>query len=93
MTVKIFINRAITKSLTQELTILLHRMRSACLIQPGYISGQTLKRIDRPGESLVVSTWNSIEDWERWYNSSERKEIQLEIDALLGEETTYAVYS
>ncbi len=93
MTVKVFINRAITKSLTQELTTLLHKMRSACLIQPGYISGQTLKRLDRPGESLVVSTWNSIEDWERWYNSSERKEIQLEIDALLGEETTYAVYS
>ncbi len=93
MTVRIFINRAITKSSVEELTALLHRMRSACLIQPGYISGQTLKRIDKPGESLVVSSWNSIEDWENWYDSPQRKEIQLEIDALLGEETTYAIYS
>ena len=93
MTVKIFIERKITKSSLEELTVLLQRMRGACLAQPGYISGQTLKRIDRPGENVVVSTWESIEDWERWFNSSERKEIQLQIDSLLEEETSYAVYS
>jgi heme-degrading monooxygenase HmoA len=93
MTVKIFIKRTITKNFEEELTILLHRMRSVCLQQPGYISGQTLKRLDKPGQRLVISTWRSLEDWENWVNSSERREIQLEIDSLLGEETTYAIYS
>ena len=93
MTVKIFIKRTLTESSLEEPTTLLHRMRSVCLMQPGYISGQTLKRLDRPGERLVISTWGSIEDWENWFNSSERREIQLEIDSLLGEETTYAIYN
>ncbi len=61
-------------------------------MQPGYISGQTLKRLDKPGERLVISTWRSIDDWETWFKSSERREIQLEIDSLLGEETTYAIF-
>jgi heme-degrading monooxygenase HmoA len=93
MTVKIFIKRNVTESSIEELTTLFQKMRSACLMQPGYISGQTLKRLDRPGERLVISTWRSVEEWENWFKSSERREIQLEIDSLLGEETTYAIYS
>jgi heme-degrading monooxygenase HmoA len=93
MTVKIFIKRNVTESSIEELTTLFQKMRSACLMQPGYISGQTLKRLDRPGERLVISTWRSFEEWENWFKSSERREIQLEIDSLLGEETTYAIYS
>jgi len=92
MTVKIFIKRSVTESTLEQLTSLFQKMRSVCLMQPGYISGQTLKRLDRPGERLVISTWRSIEDWENWFKSSERREIQLEIDSLLGEETTYAIY-
>ena len=93
MTVKIFIKRTVTESTVEKLTALFQRMRSVCLIQPGYITGQTLKRLDKPGERVVISTWSSVEDWENWFKSSERREIQLEIDSLLGEETTYAVYS
>jgi len=93
MTVKIFIKRTVTESSEEELTVLLQRMRSVCLMQSGYISGQTLKRLDRPGERLVISIWESIEDWENWFNNSERREIQLEIDSLLGEETTYEIYN
>ena len=92
MTVKIFIKRSVTESTLEQLTSLFQKMRSVCLMQPGYISGQTLKRLDRPGERLVISTWRSIEDWENWLKSPERREIQLEIDSLLGEETTYAIY-
>jgi len=92
MTVKIFIKRNVTENTLEELTILFQKMRSVCLMQPGYISGQTLKRLDEPGERLVISTWRSIEDWEAWYKSSERREIQSQIDSLLGEETSYAIY-
>ena len=79
MTVKIFIKRNVTESFEGGLTSLLHQMRSACLMQEGYVSGQTLKRIDEPGERLVISVWKSLEDWENWYNSAERRDIQFQI--------------
>ena len=93
MTVKILIKRTVTESSFEGLDNLMRRMRSVCLMQPGYILGQTLKRLDKPGEFLVVSVWESLEDWENWLNSSERREIQVEIDRLLGEETRYEIYN
>lgn len=92
MTVKVFIKRNVISSLEGKLKDLLLKMRSTCLMQSGYVSGQTLQRIDRPGERLVISGWRSLEDWENWFNSAERQEIQMEIDSLLGEDTVYAIY-
>lgn len=92
MTVKIFIKRKMAETNIIELTILLKKLRGLTLNQPGYISGETLKRIDKQGESMVISTWRSIEDWNNWVNNSKRMVIQTEIDMLLGKETEYAIY-
>jgi heme-degrading monooxygenase HmoA len=40
----------------------------------------------------VISTWQSLDDWNRWINNDQRKVIQAKIDTLLGEPTDYAVY-
>jgi heme oxygenase (mycobilin-producing) len=93
MAVKIFIKRKIAESHVLELTSLLKKLRALTLDQPGYISGETLRRVDQPGESMVISTWNSVEEWNKWVNNERRVEIQSKIDQLLGEETEYAIYS
>jgi len=92
MAVKIFIKRKLTESHFIELTILLKKLRSLTLNQPGYISGETLQRIDKPGESMVISTWRSVDDWNNWVNNEKRMVIQSEIDQLLGIETEYEIY-
>jgi len=92
MTVKIFIKRKVSQANVLDLTVLLKKLRSLTLSQAGYIYGETLKRVDRPDESMVISTWRSLEDWNAWINNSERIAIQEEIDRLLGEKTDYSVY-
>ena len=92
MTVKIFIKRSVTETKVAELTVLLKRLRSITLMQPGYISGQTLKRLDQAQECMVISTWRSIEDWNDWLNNEKRINIQTEIDALLDGQTEYSIY-
>lgn len=92
MTVKIFIKRKVTPSNVLDLTVLLKRLRSLTLNQSGYIYGETLKRVDKSDECMVISTWRSIDDWNAWLNNEERMTIQGEIDRLLGEKTEYAVY-
>ncbi|MBC2712215.1 MAG: antibiotic biosynthesis monooxygenase [Desulfosarcina sp.] len=47
---------------------------------------------DRPDVFLVISTWESAEDWEKWLLSKERQAIQAEIDALLGGNTRYEMF-
>ncbi len=92
MAVKILIKRVVPDRKSAELLSLLKRLRALTMNQPGYISGETLKRIDAPGESLVISTWQSMEDWRNWVISPERAGIQNKIDDLLGVETGYEIY-
>ena len=93
MTVKIFIKRKVRDNNVVELTLLLKKLRALALSQPGYLSGETLNRIDSKGECMVIGTWRSLEDWNSWVNNPQRIEVQSEIDRLLGEETEYAIYS
>lgn len=92
MTVKIFIKRKVSPNNVLDLTVLLKKLRSLTLNQAGYIYGETLKRVDKQDECMVISTWRSIDDWNAWLNNDERIAIQREIDNLLGEKTEYAVY-
>jgi heme-degrading monooxygenase HmoA len=93
MTVKIVIKRKVSKEMEKALLPLIKEMRIATTRQRGYISGETLKRVDKPGETIVVSTWEKVEDWNRWVNSPERSALQQKIDTLLGKETEYEIYS
>ncbi len=92
MAVKIFIKRNVLQDHQLELNTLLRKLRGLTLSQPGYISGETLRRLDNPEESMVISTWSSAEDWNQWFQNEERMTIQNEIDMLLGVDTEYTIY-
>ena len=93
MAVKIIIKRQVTEIMTAQLTPLLINLRNLAMNQPGYITGETLKRIDRPDQSLVISTWESVEAWRQWVANAERAAVQAQIDVLLGAPTDYEIYS
>ncbi|MBW2432999.1 MAG: antibiotic biosynthesis monooxygenase [Deltaproteobacteria bacterium] len=93
MTVKIVIKRIVPKNKESSLLPLIKALRIATTKQDGYISGETLQRIDKPGETVVVSTWESAEDWNRWVRNPERIQLQEQIDTLLGKETEYTMFS
>ncbi|MFC1811860.1 antibiotic biosynthesis monooxygenase family protein [Thermodesulfobacteriota bacterium] len=93
MSVKVFIKRAVPEHKLEALKPLLKTVRNLAMNQPGYISGETYKRIDRPGESLVISTWQSMDHWRKWVLSEERAEAQEKIDFLLGEKTVFEIYT
>jgi len=92
MAVKIIIKRKVPDHKVETLMPLLKNLRNMAMNHDGYISGETLKRIDSPGESLVISTWQSIDAWRAWVLNQERIDIQNKIDELLGEETKYELY-
>ncbi len=92
MTVKILIKRKASEKQLEALNLLLRRFRVLALEQPGYVSGETLQRLDQPNETLVISTWKSESDWNNWVNNANRRSIQAQIDALLGNVTTWEVY-
>jgi len=60
--------------------------------QEGYISGETLVSTDDPQEFIVISTWQSLEDWITWRDSKKRREIDSKIKAYQIKPTTYESY-
>ena len=92
MAVKILIKRKIKDENLDALDFLLKKLRAATVSQKGYISGETYRRFDEEGQSLVISTWQNVDDWRKWFNNEERQEIQNQIDLLTDEPTEYEVY-
>jgi heme-degrading monooxygenase HmoA len=93
MAIKILITRTVPQDKAREMLTLFRKMRSLAVVQSGYISGETLKSSDRPDVFLVISTWQSPEDWEKWLLSKERQAIQDSIDVLLGGNTSYEMFN
>ena len=82
MAVKILIKRRLPsdKDKTQYIVSIFRQLRMIALEQEGYISSETLRSMDDPQQFLVISTWRSFEDWQKWFNSSQRKELHSKVD-------------
>ena len=94
--IRVLIKRSLPKGLAEDKEGLLlgwiTQLRSRASSQPGYISGETMMNVKNADEYLVISTWESLKDWDAWFESEERASIQKQIDALLGQDTTYEFY-
>ena len=93
MAVKVLIKRKLVATQVKGLDELLRKMRALTLSQKGYISGETFTQVDKEGISLVISTWQSLEDWREWVSSPQRAVIQEQIDALIGSPTSYEIFT
>jgi heme-degrading monooxygenase HmoA len=83
MAIRVLIERKIVPENEPALSTLLMNLRSKAMLAKGYISGETLRSLDDPNEYLVISTWNTLDDWRKWEADKERQEIQSKIDSLL----------
>ena len=94
MAIQVIIRRKIKQGhQAKELVPLILRMRAQAMYQPGYISGETLCDVEHRGECVVVSKWETIEEWKNWSDSQERVILDEKIEALTGQNTEYHVYS
>ena len=92
MIVKVLIKRHVKMDSEREIFELLKQMRANATKQEGYISGETLVNTDDPQEFIVISTWQSLEDWGAWRDSKKRKEIDEKIESCQLEPTIYESY-
>ena len=92
MAVKVLIKRKVSADKGAQLKELEMQLRSLSMKQPGYVSGESLKNVDRQNEFLVISTWDNLPAWKAWQSRKERAKIQDQIDALLGQKTEYEIY-
>ena len=92
MAVQVIIKRKFRVDNPEKLIPLLTELRIRAKEQPGYISGETLRSLENPEDYLVFSKWETADDWKKWFQSKERRDIQGEVDSLIGEKTFYEIF-
>jgi heme-degrading monooxygenase HmoA len=91
--VKVLVERKIVGKNVGEIVRLLRQLRVQAMQQPGYISGETLHSVDDPNFYLVISTWESMEQWQNWFKNPLRQKLATEIDASLESPTRLRVFT
>jgi heme oxygenase (mycobilin-producing) len=92
MAIRALIEREIKAGSELKLNHLLLQLRAKAMQAKGYISGETLRALNNPNKFLVISTWNSLAEWEAWDKDPQRQVIQEEIDNLLRHPAKTSIY-
>jgi len=92
MLTKVFIKRRFREGKLKDIFTQLRKIRLSAMKREGYVSGETLVEIDDPKKVMVVSIWQSMEDWLEWKDDETRIEINKELDELLEGPTEYEAY-
>jgi len=92
MTVRVIIDRRVKNGKEAEFFDLLKELRSKAVSSEGYISGETLRAVSDRDNYVVVSTWQSGDDWKKWEKNSERAKIQAKIEKIMSRPTKTKMY-
>ena len=94
MSIEVMIKRTIKQGpQARKVVPLILQLRALATYQPGYISGRTLYNVEKPEDCLVISEWQTLEDWYHWIKNKDRDAIQTTTDAETGAPTEYSVYA
>ena len=92
MAIHVVIKRKLKVSQPEKLIPLLNKLNERAKVQKGYISTETLQSTENTEDYLVVSKWETEDNWQAWFNSKERRDLQGNVDSLIGERTFYEIF-
>ncbi len=89
MAIKVMITRHIKEGKAKDVFALLYKHRSNAMNQKGYIKGETLMSYQDPLCLLVISTWQSIDNWLVWKENKDRIVNEAKLEQFLDAPTEY----
>lgn len=85
--IRVMIERHIADDLAEYYEQAARNTLQTAMQAHGFISGESLRNTNDPNHRVVMATFRTIQDWQRWHGSAERKEIMEAIMPMLdGEE-------
>jgi heme-degrading monooxygenase HmoA len=92
MIAKVIIKRRFKPGKSRQIIALLNELRARAMHQTGYISGETLSKKGFPNNLIVIGSWQSLDAWQRWRDSDERKKYEAMLELLQERPTEYEEY-
>ena len=89
---RIIIDRKVKKGKEADFAKLLRALRSKAIFSKGYISGEMLRNRDDPQNYIVITAWQSVDDWEKYENVPETSKIHARIEKLMARPTKVKIF-
>ena len=86
------IKRHIKEGKVKDVFALLNKQRAKAMNQRGHLKGETLTKYQNPHCLLVISSWNSMENWLAWKENKERRVNEEKLEQFLESPTEYDEY-
>lgn len=67
-------------------------LQALATVQEGYLHGKSLVSRDDPRKIIVISSWQSPEDWEQWHHGDTRKDSCKKLRLALEEPESIEVF-
>ncbi len=93
MAVKILIRRKFRKVDKKDIMAMLIKARTKAMGMKGYISTETLVSVDDPYSYLMLSMWQTKEDWGAYRASPARQQFEKDSAKLLDGEPRYEIFN
>jgi quinol monooxygenase YgiN len=81
--IRVLIERNVAQGLEDYYDSTIKRTVSSVVKAPGCLFGESLKDPLNPGRRIVMSKWQSRQDWDHWFFSEERRQVVSEITPML----------
>ena len=92
MTINVLITRRFKPDFLHEALSHNAQLRALATVQEGYLHGKSLVSRQDPQRVVVISSWQSIEDWENWYGTDIRRDYYKKLRMALEEPESVEVF-
>ncbi len=89
--IRVIIERSIAESLEANYEDTAKQTLQKAIRSPGFISGESLKDITNTRHRVILCNWRSLQDWQAWQQSHERKEMMDKLNLMLEKEEKVTV--
>ncbi|PID42091.1 MAG: antibiotic biosynthesis monooxygenase [Proteobacteria bacterium] len=81
--IRVIIERHVAPSLEDYYDNFERNILKNAVSVPGCISGNSFRNANDPNHKFILSKWRSIQDWQRWEASEQRRDMIVPLRALM----------
>lgn len=90
--IRVLIERHVAEELVEHYEKAARETLQMAMQAHGFISGEALRNAYNPNHRLVIATYRTLQDWQRWSSSPERLEMMATISPMLETEEKVTIF-
>ena len=90
--IRVLIERQIADGLAEHYDKAARETLQLAMSAHGFISGEALRNAHDHNHRIVIATYRTLQDWQRWARSAERNEMMAAINPMLETEEKVTIF-